>query len=190
MYWKKLLGITTVSCRVGSIRVRPEWPWRARRYKIILEQSVQYWYLFLFLLPCFSSTCRQTNEDNTGNVSEDYLLFSRILLLHHLLDVLVFHDAEDWSIFFDTGQSESQNSLVQHRSKFYSLLEKSLRMSWQNLVFVFLLWPLIGFQNHLHSIATHSLPARCRRGPCCSSPWPTYSSHEKFWTTSENCLCS
>ena len=25
--------------------------------------------------------------------------------------------------------------------------------------------------------------------PCCSSPWPTYSSHEKFWSTSENCLC-
>ena len=30
----------------------------------------------------------------------------------------------------------------------------------------------------------------CRRTLCCSSPWPTYSIHEKFWPTSENCLCS
>ena len=36
-----------------------------------------------------------------------------------------------------------------------------------------LLQPLIGLQNHLHSISTHSLrtellklPARCRLGPC------------------------
>ena len=33
MYWKKLLWITTLSCKVGSMRLRPEWRWRARRYK-------------------------------------------------------------------------------------------------------------------------------------------------------------
>ena len=61
-------------------------------------------------------------------------------------------------------------------------------MSWQNCVFVVLLWPLIGLQNHLHSISTHILrtsqrfPARCRRPPCCSSPWPTCSGHEKILT--------
>ena len=69
-------------------------------------------------------------------------------------------------------------------------------MSWQKYVLVVLLWPLIGLQNHLQSILTQSLrtaflrfPARCRLGPCCSSLWPTYSIHEKFWPTSENCLC-
>ena len=31
---------------------------------------------------------------------------------------------------------------------------------------------------------------RCPRPPCCSSPWPTCLSHEKFWPRSENCLCS
>ena len=51
MYWKKLLGITTLSCRVGSIGLRPEWPWRARRCTIFLEESVQYWYLFLIPPP-------------------------------------------------------------------------------------------------------------------------------------------
>ena len=48
----------------------------------------------LLLLPWFSSTCRQTNDDNTRNVLEDCLWFSRIQLLHHFLDV-DFHDEED-----------------------------------------------------------------------------------------------
>ena len=50
-YWKKLLKITTLSCRVGSIRLRPEWPWRARSYKIVPDESVQHWYLFLLPPP-------------------------------------------------------------------------------------------------------------------------------------------
>ena len=33
-------------------------------------------------------------------------------------------------------------------------------------------------------------PARCRRTLGRSSLWPTCSSNEKFWTKSENCLCS
>ena len=49
---------------------------------------------FLLLLPCFSSTCCQTNEDNTGNVSENDLLFSRIQSIHYFLWV-DFHDEED-----------------------------------------------------------------------------------------------
>ena len=39
------------SCKVGSMRLHPEWPWRARRYKITPDESVQYWYLFLFPPP-------------------------------------------------------------------------------------------------------------------------------------------
>ena len=50
-------------------------------------------------------------------------------------------------------------------------------MSWQNRVFVVLLWPLIGLQT-----AFLRFPARCRLGPCCSSLWPTCSSLEKFLT--------
>ena len=34
-----------------------------------------------------------------------------------------------------------------------------------------------------------SLLPRCRRTLCRSSLWPTCSIHEKFWPTSENCLC-
>ena len=49
----------------------------------------------------------------------------------------------------------------------------------------------------LHIVSTQNLrtasqrfPARCCRSPsCCSSPWQTYSSHEKLWHTSANCLC-
>ena len=100
---EEVARITTLSCRVGSIRLRPEWPWRARRYTIIPEESLQYgiFSCFLLLLPCSSSTCRQTNEDSTGNVSEDSLSFSRTEPLHHLLDVFDFHDEEDEINFFD-----------------------------------------------------------------------------------------
>ena len=65
-------------------------------------------------------------------------------------------------------------------------------MSWQNFVFVVLLWPLIGMQNHSHSISTHIIRTALLRFPahCCSHSWPTCSSHENFWPRSENCLCS
>ena len=49
---------------------------------------------FLLLLPYFSSICRQTNDDNAGNISEDNLLISRIQSLHHLLEV-DYHDEEE-----------------------------------------------------------------------------------------------
>ena len=59
---------------------------------------------FLLLLPSFSSTFRQTHDDNTQNDPEKNLLFSRIQSLHHLLEV-DNHDEEDWSV------SSYQNSL-------------------------------------------------------------------------------
>ena len=38
--------------------------------------------------------------------------------------------------------------------------------------------------------SSQRFPGRCRRTPYyCLNPWPTYSSHEKFWPASENCLC-
>ena len=49
---------------------------------------------FLLLLPCCSSTCRQTNDDKTQNDPEDNLLFSRIQSLHHCLE-LDYHDEEE-----------------------------------------------------------------------------------------------
>ena len=41
----------TPSCKIGSMRLRPDWPWRARKYKIAPDESGQYWYLFLFPPP-------------------------------------------------------------------------------------------------------------------------------------------
>ena len=51
MYLKKSSGITTLSCNEGSIRLRPEWPWRPRRYRIAPDESVQYWFVCLFPPP-------------------------------------------------------------------------------------------------------------------------------------------
>ena len=43
--WKNPLWIVTLSCKEGLISLRPECSWRARRYTIVLEESVQYRYL-------------------------------------------------------------------------------------------------------------------------------------------------
>ena len=40
---------------------------------------------FFLFLSCCSSNCRQTNDDNTRNESEDCLVFSRFQSLHHFL---------------------------------------------------------------------------------------------------------
>ena len=51
LYWKKPSWITTLSCNEGWIRLRLECPWRARKYTIVPEESVQYWNLLLFPPP-------------------------------------------------------------------------------------------------------------------------------------------
>ena len=152
---------------------------------IFLEESVQYWYLFLFPpppLPCSSSTCRQTNEDSTGNVSDDSLKLSRIEPLHHLLDVLDFHVEEDEPISSIFHNRRANIPLVQHRSKFFSQWELFLENSRPVLFFVVLLWLLIGMQNLSHPISTHILRAELLKVParCCSNSSQTCLIHEKF----------
>ena len=39
-----------LSCNERSIRLRPEWPWRARRYRLVPDESVQYSTIFWFCL--------------------------------------------------------------------------------------------------------------------------------------------
>ena len=121
MYWKKSLGITTLSCKVGSMRLRPEWPSRARVYKIAPDESVQYWYMFL-LPPPIAMVFFHLSPDQrwqTRNVLEDCLWFSRIQLLHHFLDV-VFHDEEDELISSTLHNRRLNILLVQHQSKILS----------------------------------------------------------------------
>ena len=49
---KKLFGINLLSCSEGSMGLRPEWPWRARRWRISCpDGSVQYWNLLLLPPP-------------------------------------------------------------------------------------------------------------------------------------------
>ena len=78
MYWKKLLGITTLSCNEGSIRLRPECPWKARRYTIVPEESVQYWYLFLSPPPPAKHTLHLLS-DQWGECGDRFWRFSLIL---------------------------------------------------------------------------------------------------------------
>ena len=203
MCLKKLSGTKTLSWNEGSTRLRPEWPWRARRKKNFRPKhqcntKIFSCFLLLLLLPCCSSTFHQTNIENSQIRSEENLLISRIHSLHQLLEV-DDHDEEEYSVVLTLGTRlsvsltlSSQRArilVVQCQSKFFPQKEKFSWMSWQRYVFVVLLWPLFGWQNHLHSILTHGLrtasqrsPARCRRTFCRSSLWPIC--HEKFWPTS------
>ena len=72
----------------------------------------------LRLLPFCSSIFRQTNDDNTRNVSEYDLLISRIQSLTHFLEV-DFRDEEDESISSTLHDRRLTILLVQHKSKFF-----------------------------------------------------------------------
>ena len=107
--WKKFLGITTLSCNEGSIRLRPECPWRARKQTTVPESSVQHWNLLftlLLLMPNMISIIRQTNGSIVGSDSEDFPSFSRNEPLRLLLDALVVNDEKDKITFFETSYSE------------------------------------------------------------------------------------
>ena len=74
MYWKQPLGIQTLSCKVRSMRLRPEWPWRARRYKIAPDESVQYWNMFFSPPPAALPFFIRPMLKKTQNSSEDKLI--------------------------------------------------------------------------------------------------------------------
>ena len=100
MYSKKSFGINTASCNEGSMRLRREWPWRARRLRIsCLDGSVQYWYFFLLPPPpailLFHISSDQCWE--CSNLFRRYSFFSRIQSLHHLLEI-DDHDEEEYSV--------------------------------------------------------------------------------------------
>ena len=62
------------------------------------QHNTEIFSFVLLLSPCFSSTFRQTNGDNTRNVSEDHLSVSRIQSLHHCLEVVL--RVEEECLFF------------------------------------------------------------------------------------------
>ena len=72
----------------------------------------------LLLLPCCSSTFRQTNDDKTQNDPEDNLLFSRFQSLHHLLEV-DDQDGEGYSVVLTLGKRLANNLLAQHQSTLF-----------------------------------------------------------------------
>ena len=80
------------------------------------QNNTEIFSCFLLLLPCMLSTCYQTNEGNTGNISDDFLYFSRIRL-HLLLDTNVVSDEEGESLSSILLNRRANISLVQHQSQ-------------------------------------------------------------------------
>ena len=119
MYSKKLFGINTLSCSEGSMGLRPEWPWTARRKRISCpDGSLQYWNLFLIppppaiLLFHFSSDqCRECTRS-----FRRYSFFSRIQSLHHLLEV-DHHDESDMRISSWLSKGKGKGKDVQGEGK-------------------------------------------------------------------------
>ena len=181
-------------CRIRSMRLRPEWTWRARRQWIFHERSVQYWNLFLFppTPAMLSSTCRQTHD-------HDARIFLKIVCdspefncSNHLL-WWNLHNGRKWLNFIQTavsgsGHSPCSTSVQNSWPNWNGCLWKNLHV----LVFVVLLWHLFGMQNPSPPISTRLLRTELLRflAYCCSNSWPTSWRHEKVWPKSENCLSS
>ena len=94
-----------------------------------------------------------------GTDSEDFLLFSRNELLHHLLDAHVVNDVEEMLLSSIPHTRRKNISLVQYQSNSFFQWKQFLVKIQQVLFFVVLLWPSIGMQNPLHSVLTHILRA-------------------------------
>ena len=110
MYWKKLLWTTTLSCRVGSIRLHLGCPWRVRRYTIVPEGSVQYWYLFLFPPP-FAMLLFHFVSDQWGQYRKYFWRFSFILqswIAPSSPRCTCCPWRRRWINFFDISQSECE----------------------------------------------------------------------------------
>ena len=109
MYWKKLLWITTLSCNEGSIRLRPECLWRARKQTIVPGESVQYWNLLLSPPPAKHTF--HSLSDQWGECGNWLWRFSLIL------QKWTAPSSSRWTCcewrrryitFFDTSQSEKE----------------------------------------------------------------------------------
>ena len=102
MYWKKLLWTTTLSCRVGSTRLRPECPLKSSELSnyswsisTVLESS--------FSLPLAAKHAFHRPSDqwiDCGNWLWRFS-FSRNELVHLLLDAFVVNDEEENVTFFE-----------------------------------------------------------------------------------------
>ena len=188
MYSKKLFGINTLSCNVGSVGLRPEWPWRARRWRISCpDGSVQYWNLFLLpatpailLFHMSSDQCREFSNSyrrstfNLQNSTAPSSSRSNSSCRRRVFSL------------FATGYAWSNwapgSILIHVLSRIGTVLEDEQVVE-----------DLLGFALAFDRLANASFqrfPARCRRALCRSNLWPICLSHEKFWPTSENCLCS
>ena len=107
--------------KVESMRLRPEWPWRARRYKIAPDESVQYWDLFLVPLPLamlffhFSSDQWWQHKKCSLKIIFYCPEFNRSIILSEADS----HDEEDWSVSLTLNNRWANNLVVQHQSKIF-----------------------------------------------------------------------
>ena len=138
-----------------------------------------------------------TNVEIAQICSEDHLSVSRIQSLHHLLEVDYHHEEEcsvalrHWIVggriilWFNIGPRSFPNghSFCGWAGRDTSLwFCFSLLSARKSTCFRF---QRKNFELHLWGFLLVVVPA-----PSCSSSWWAYSSHEKFWLTSENGPCS
>ena len=117
--YSKLIGINTLSCNEGSMRLRPESPLGEKEFLVLMDQyKKEIFSCVLRLLPLCSSTFHQTNVGFCHSGSEDNLLISRIQSLHLLLEV-DYHDEEECPIASTLDNPWTNNLVVQYRSKFF-----------------------------------------------------------------------
>ena len=146
--------VNTLSCNEGSMRLRPEWPWRVRRARIsvLMDQyNIEIVSCFLRPLLLYSSAFHQTNVEIAKNRSEDNF-FNLQNSIAPSLQEAYHHDEEEYSIFLTVRKRQANIFLAQYQSKFFSPDRySSCRWAGKSTPS----W--IGSQKQVHSFSTKNL---------------------------------
>ena len=189
--WKNPLWIVTLSCKERLISLRPECPWRARRYTIVLEESVQYWYLHFTPPP--AKHAFHLLSDHWRQYKKYFWIFSVILQkrtaiffsIHMLWVTKKFHHflryfiVGEWILpWFNISPSSLPNR----------------NCSWEEPAGSLLCGFVLATDRHAnlwHPIWTHINRAELLEFPahCCSNSSETCLIHKKFWPRNEYCHC-
>ena len=141
MYWK-------------SIRLRPECPWRAPRFTIIPEPSVQYWYLLFAPSPAAKRAFHRLTDQ--WGISGNWLWSCSLIFQRWTAPSSSRCTCYEWRrryvTFIDSSLSEKEYFPVSMSIQFLLLMVTILDdESADSLFFVVLLLPSICIQNLLHS---------------------------------------
>ena len=113
MQSKKTLGINTLSCNEGSMKLRPEWPWRGSEIKNFLSWRISTILKAFFLFPPpFASVLFHFSSVQCWDCTRSFRRYSFILQNSNVEERVL-------SCFLTLGERLANKFLAQHQSTFF-----------------------------------------------------------------------